>query len=120
MTWLATLVLLGNLVFDTTGHLAFKGASAKAAHLDGMAHWRALAMSPWLWLGLVAFVGEFFLWMALLSLVPLAQGVLVGCINIFGVMIGGRLLFGEALTLPRMGAAALVVVGVALVGWGGA
>jgi drug/metabolite transporter (DMT)-like permease len=120
MTWLATFVLIGNLIFDTTGHLAFKGASARAAHLDGLAHWKALATSPWLWVGLIAFVGEFFMWLAVLSLVPLAQGVLVGCINIAGVMIGGRLLFGEALTVPRLVAVALVVIGVLLVGWGGA
>lgn len=119
MTPLATLLWLLNLLCDTGGHLAFKGASVTAAHVDGIARWRVMFRSPFMWLGLTAFVAEFFLWLAFLSLVPLSQGVLVGCINIIGVMIGGRLFFGERITAARTGAIALVALGVLLVGWGG-
>ena len=120
MTPFATAVWLGNLAVDTCGHLCFKGASADAKELDGMAHWKALAAHPLMWIGVASFVVEFFLWLALLSLVPLAQGVMVGCVNILGVMLGGRLFFGEKLTHPRIVAITLIAVGVALVGWGGA
>ena len=120
MAPLLTIVWLANLIFDTTGHLAFKAASMKADRYDGWRHWRALLGEPLLWLGLVGFVVEFFLWLALLTLAPLAQGVLIGSASIVGVMIGGRLVFGEAITAPRAAAAVLIAIGVALVGWGGA
>jgi multidrug transporter EmrE-like cation transporter len=44
---------------------------------------------------------------------------MIGSIGIIGVMLGGRLFFGEAITRPRAGAAVLIAIGVALVGWGG-
>lgn len=120
MAPLLTVVWLGNLIFDTAGHMAFKAASMKADQYDGWQHWRALLSGPMLWLGLSAFVFEFFLWLALLSIAPLAQGVLIGSASIVGVMIGGRLFFREAITPPRAAAAVLIAIGVALVGWGGA
>lgn len=119
MTFLVTMIWLANLVFDTAGHLAFKAASARADHLDGAAHWRALLAEPLLWAGVSAFVIEFFLWLALLSLAPLGMAVLIGCINIVSVMVGGRLFFGEPITMPRAAAASLIGIGVVLVGWGG-
>jgi drug/metabolite transporter (DMT)-like permease len=119
MTSLLVMVWIANFIFDTAGHLAFKAASMKADRYDGWEHWRALLGGPLLWLGITAFVIEFFLWLALLTLAPLAQGVLIGCIGIIGVMVGGRLFFGEPITPPRAGAAVLIAIGVALVGWGG-
>jgi drug/metabolite transporter (DMT)-like permease len=120
MAPLLATVWLANLIFDTAGHLAFKAASIKADRYDGWQHWRAMLGGPLLWLGLAAFVVEFFLWLALLTLAPLAQGVLIGSASIVSVMLGGRLFFKEAITAPRAGAALLISFGVALVGWGGA
>jgi drug/metabolite transporter (DMT)-like permease len=119
MLSLLTMVWLANLVFDSAGHLAFKAASMKADQYDGWEHWRALLSGPFLWLGIAAFVFEFFLWLALLTLAPLAQGVLIGSASIVGVMVGGRLFFGEPITMPRAAAALLIAAGVLLVGWGG-
>ncbi len=116
----AMTVLAANMIFDAGGHIAFKAASSRAAHLDGFAHWRSLLLNPLLYVGLVAFSGEFLLWLALLSLVPLAEGVLVGCVNIIGVMLGGVLCFGEPITRSRLAAILLIAAGVGLVGWGAA
>jgi drug/metabolite transporter (DMT)-like permease len=118
MTLLATLLLIANLVTSATGQLALKGASARAAALEGAAHWRALMLDWVLWLAVAAFILELVIWLAFVSLVPLSLGVLVGCSNIVGVMIGARLVFGERFTGPRLAAAALILLGVALVGWG--
>ena len=76
------------------------------------------AVQPALWLALVAFVATFFAWLAFLSRVPLGEGVMAGSITIVGVMLGGRLVFKERITLPRALAIALIAVGVGLVGWG--
>jgi len=116
---LATLLWLANLVCDTVGQLAFKASTHRAAR-DTRPHWQALTGDPFLWLGIAAYAGEAFLWLAFLSLVPLSQGVMMGSFNMILVMIGGRLFFHETLTPRRLGAIGLIATGVTLVGWGGA
>ena len=118
MTWQASLFWLANMVCDTVGQLSFKAASLSADDYDGFAHWKRLAQSPYLWLGIAAFVFEFVFWLSFLSLVPLAMGLFVGSANMIAVMVGGRLLFGETITAWRAGAIGLIAVGVMLVGWG--
>ena len=118
MTWQASLFWLANMVCDTVGQLSFKAASLAADEHDGWAHWKRLAQSPYLWLGIAAFVFEFVFWLSFLSLVPLAMGLFVGSANMIAVMIGGRVLFGETITPWRAGAIGLIAVGVMLVGWG--
>ncbi len=105
------------LVFDTTGQLAFKAAAHHAVGA-GLAHWRAMARGPWLWLGILAFIVELVAWLAFLSLVPLAVGVLLATLNLVTVMLGGRLIFGEKLSPRRMAGVGLIAVGVMLVGLG--
>ena len=105
-----------NAALDTAGQLALKAAAG--AEGDGLARWRAMAGTPWLWLGVACYLGEFFAWLAFLSLLPLSKGVLLGSINIVAVMLAGRLLFRERLTPYRTAGMALVAGGVALVGMG--
>ena len=113
MTPLATALWLGNAALDTGGQLCFKVA---AKHGDN--GWRALARQPILWLGLLCYFGEFLVWIAFLSQVPLSLGVLLGSINIVVLMVCGRLFFHERLTPLRVGGILLVCIGVALVGIG--
>jgi drug/metabolite transporter (DMT)-like permease len=119
MSPLAISFWLGNLLCDSAGQLAFKAASLGAGDSVGFARWRRLLLHPILWLGIGCFIAESLLWLAFLSLVPLSQGVMMGSLNIVGVMIGGWLLFGERITIQHATAVALITVGVVLVGWGG-
>ena len=119
MSPLATLLWAANLIIDTLGHLSFKAATNRTGDLEGLAHWRALARGPMMWVGIACFAAESWLWLALLSFVPLSQGVLIGSVNIIGVMIGGRLFFAEQITPARLCGIGLVAIGVALAGWGG-
>lgn len=113
----ATVLWFCNLFLNTAGQLAFK-AGARHGHADTLlAGWRRMFSSGWLWFGIVAFVVEFFMWLAFLSLVPLSIAVMVGSFNILTVMIGGRLFFREPLTPRRITAVTLIGCGVALVGW---
>jgi len=106
---------IASVVFDTTGHLAFKSAAtAEAATL--VQRWKILLRSPRLWTGIICFVLEFAVWFALISLIPLSQAVLIGSINIVAVMIAGRLLFKEQLDGFRIAGMSLIAVGVALAG----
>ena len=118
MTLTAWLLLLVVLVLDTTSHLLLKSASMRARDVSGRAFVLALLAQPLLWLAIAAFVALFLAWMGFISLVPLSQGVMAGSITIAGVMLGGRLFFGERITPARGLAIALISAGVLLVGLG--
>ena len=113
----AVIYWLINLVCDTVGQLALKAASNAARGCAGP-QWLALARSPYLWLGIVAFVLEYVFWLSLLAVVPLAMGLFVGSANVVCVMLGARLFFGEAIDRTRAAAIGMIAVGIALVGWG--
>ncbi|WP_297903515.1 EamA family transporter [Metallibacterium sp.] len=115
MTLASFITRLTVMVFDTGGQLTFK-AAANHGGGEGMAHWRAMARKPWL--GLLSFVVEFVAWLAFLSLVPLAEGVLLATLNMVTIMLGGRFLFGEKLTPRRLLGVGLIAAGVILVGVG--
>ncbi|MBX3688353.1 EamA family transporter [Dokdonella sp.] len=117
----ATVVLLwlANIVLDTFGQLSFKAAAAAPALGAGLERWKAMARRPWIWIGIVCYVGEFLVWLAFLSLVPLSEGVLLGSINIVAVMIAGRIFFAEKFSPLRTLGILLVASGVAVVGLGG-
>jgi drug/metabolite transporter (DMT)-like permease len=119
MSATAWLLLLCVLFLDTASHLMLKSASLRASSEDGLAFVLALLRQPMLWLTIATFVALFLAWMGFISLVPLSQGVMAGSITIVGVMIGGRLFFGEALTRARLLSIGLISAGVLLVGWGG-
>jgi drug/metabolite transporter (DMT)-like permease len=119
MTPFAWMLLAAVLIGNTAGQLLLKAASNHAERVGGDDHWRALLTHPLLWLGLVVYVAEFFLWLAFLSVVPLWQGVMVACIDILMVMIGGRIFFAEQITPQRIGAISLIAAGVLMVGLGG-
>jgi drug/metabolite transporter (DMT)-like permease len=113
---LLALVVTGN----AAGQLLFKATSVRASRSCIAGHWQALALDPLLWLALALYVFEFLLWLAFLSLVPLWQGVMVACVDILMVMVGGRIFFGERFTPARVLAVSLIAIGVVLVGGGGA
>ncbi|HVI51673.1 MAG TPA: EamA family transporter [Candidatus Sulfotelmatobacter sp.] len=108
-----------NILLDTSGHFAFKLAAIEPdAQASNLEHWKHMLARPWLWLGAFCFVGEFVAWLAFLSLVPLAQGVLLGMVSIVVMMICGRIAFRERLTRPRIIGMLLIIAGVAVVGVG--
>jgi len=118
MDLIAALLLLGVLVFDTVSHLCLKAASGRLVHHGGLEYWHLLLTAPVLWVGIGSFFILFLVWVGFLSRMPLGQGVMLGSITIIGVMLGGRLLFGERLNRERLTAISLIAIGVTLVGWG--
>ena len=105
-----------NVLVDSGGQLAFKAAASEPGERDGMERWRFMLARPWLWVGVACYVAEFLVWLAVLSLVPLSDGVLLGSINIVAIMILGRVLFKERLAPMRVAGIVLVSIGVAVVG----
>jgi len=116
MSALIFLLWLANAGLDTVGQTAFKYAASETGSKDGVQYWLNLFRRPWVWIGIGAYVFEFLFWLAFLTLVPLAKGILLGSINIITVMIVGRVLFKEILTPLRITGILLVAGGVAIVG----
>jgi drug/metabolite transporter (DMT)-like permease len=116
MSRLAAVVWLASVVLDTAGRLAFKSAAVTETAGSEWRRWQSMLRSPMLLLGIVCFCLEFVDWLALLSLVPLSQAVLLGAINIATVSVAGRLVFGERLDASRIGGILLITVGVILAG----
>lgn len=105
-----------NICFDTLGQVAFKYAAIAPHNRDGWYYWLDLAKNFWIWIGIGAYVIEFLLWLAFLTLVPLSQGVLLASFNIITIMLVGRLFFKELLTLYRIIGMVLITLGVIFVG----
>ncbi|MBF7682267.1 EamA family transporter [Acinetobacter sp. B5B] len=118
MNALVVMVWMFTIAVDTVGQLAFKALALKGLAYEGKARWLAFAKMPMLWLGLACYVVEFVVWLAFLSLVPLSDGVMLGCINIVVIMIAGRLFFKEQLTKERLIGVLFISAGVAVIGIG--
>jgi drug/metabolite transporter (DMT)-like permease len=120
MNTAATILWVLCLCIETIAQLAFKASASQTAGVSAsnMAHWKAMLSNLWIWIGVACYVVEFFLYMAFLSLVPLAQGVLICSISIMTIMIGGRIFFAEKLSRKRIVAGMLIAIGVSMVGWG--
>ncbi|MCU1348631.1 MAG: rane protein [Acidobacteria bacterium] len=118
MSKLAIAIWLLSVVLDTAGRIAFKSAAVTGG-TDGNGkwqRWRRLLRLPALWIGIVCFALEFVVWLALLSLIPLSEAMLLGSINIVAVALAGRVFYGERFEPVRVIGLALIVVGVSLAG----
>jgi EamA-like transporter family. len=118
MPRLAILLWVANVALDTTGRIAFKAAAMGGHGLkeEPSVRWSRMMRSLPLWIGVLCFVFEFVAWLALLSLIPLSQAILIGSINIVTVAMAGRILFGERLRPVRFAGIVLIAIGVALAG----
>ena len=118
MDEIAALLLLAVLLLETVSHLALKSASIRASGGAGVRYLLIFVAQPGFGLAIVSFAVLFVAGRAFPSRVPVGPGVMAGSITIVGVMLGGRLIYREHITLPRALAIALIAVGVGLVGWG--
>ena len=118
MPRLAIFLWIANVCLDTCGRVAFKAAAASRAgdRKAETGRWSRMLRSAPLWFGVFCFGLEFVAWLALLSLIPLSQAVLIGSINIVTVAIAGNLLFRERMRPLRLAGIALIAVGVGLAG----
>ena len=115
MTSTAVVFWILNIVFDTTGHLAFKSV-ATVDHVTEIGRWKKMLSLPVMWLGIACFVLEFVAWLALLALIPLSLALMIGTLNIVAVMLAGRILFAERLDGMRVAGMSFITIGVALAG----
>lgn len=116
MTKLAVCVWLASVLLDTAGRVAFKSAAVTDSRNGEWQRWKQMLRSHVLWMGIVCFCLEFVVYLALLSLIPLSEAILIGSINIVAVALAGRFFFRERLDATRVAGILLITIGVALAG----
>lgn len=108
---------------DVGGQLCFKhGVNKLPSHDEGFRLWllwRDVVGNPWLWLGIAIYGIELVVWLNLLSRVPLSLAYPLGSLNFCGVLLASRFLLGEPVSPRRWLGAALITLGVVVVGAGG-
>ncbi len=105
-------LILGSVVLNTAGQLAFKKASAAIA--GGGSQILALPMQPALWVGLACYGCSTLLWLVVLSRSSLSYAYPMVAVGYVLVTIAAAYFFGEAVSLARWGAMCLIMSGVAL------
>lgn len=111
------LMLAGVIVLMTIAQLLFKQAGMYA---NGYAEWYfALALNPWLAIGLATSVGSMGCWLFALRSIPLSLAYPWTAMTYVITPLGGALLFDEVITLKYAIGMILVVVGVVLASRGG-
>ncbi|OCG47092.1 MULTISPECIES: EamA family transporter [Gilliamella] len=116
MSTLIIFLWLINIACDTVGQIAFKYAALTSKNKQGLHYWQTLFSNIWIWIGFSTYFLGFICWLAFLSEVPLSVGILLGSFNIITVMLAGRILFKEHLTLFRIVGIFFITIGVVLVG----
>lgn len=119
MTSTVVLLTAVSILLDVIGQLAFKlGLDRLPEQSDGFRlgqFWRQIAAAPLLWFGVSAYAIEFITWLVVLSLAPLSLVFPAASLSYVGVVLGGRLVLGEAVSRRRWLGTLVITAGVMLV-----
>ena len=112
--WLAWALLVA---IETLGQVAMKIAGTHAGFevLDA-ATLRAALATPWLWLAVACYLGQFALWMGILEHSELSVAFPITAVVLVAVLLVSWLWFGEALGGSKLAGAAVIIAGILLLG----
>ena len=115
-----TIVVASWIVLLALGALcqiSLKVAGVENGEFDFSAHaFMVAAASPWLWLAVVCYAGEFLAWMVILRQSSLSSAFPTGAIVLIVLMIASRWLFDEPVGWLKLVGSAMIVAGVLLLG----
>jgi drug/metabolite transporter (DMT)-like permease len=105
------------LVVETLGQVAMKTAGARVGvfELDRPSILAALA-TPWLWLALACYLGQFFVWMTILEKSALSAAFPASAIVFVSIMIASWAVFGDPMGWEKILGSAIIVAGILLLG----
>ena len=97
--------------------IAFKFAARQTGGFEFSVHWFALAAtSGWLWVSVASHIGEFLLWMSILSRSALSSAFATSAILFILVMAASWLLFDEPIGWAKVGGSVVILTGILLLG----
>lgn len=105
------------LVIETLGQIALKTAGGRIGpfELDRASILLAL-QTPWLWLGLACYLGQFVVWMVILEKSALSAAFPTSAIVFVAVMIASRVVFGDPMGWEKVLGSVIIVTGILLLG----
>jgi len=105
------------LVIETLGQVALKTAGAKvgAFELDSRSI-RAALSTPWLWLAIACYLGQFAVWMNILEKSTLSAAFPTSAIVFVAIMIASKAVFDDPMGWEKILGSALIVAGILLLG----
>jgi drug/metabolite transporter (DMT)-like permease len=105
------------LVIETLGQIALKTAGGRIGPFE--LDWSSIRLAlqtPWLWLGLACYLGQFVVWMVILEKSALSAAFPTSAIVFVAVMIASRVVFGDALGWEKVLGSVIIVTGILLLG----
>jgi len=107
----------GFLACAALSQIAFKYAGLHTGPFEASAHWFTLAAtSAWLWVSVASHVGEFLLWMTILSKSALSSAFATTALLFVVIMLASWLLFAEPLSWNKLLGSAVILVGILMLG----
>lgn len=111
-------LLLGSVICEVFGQVSFKlglTGRSESGPSGVVGFLRKLAASPWIAVGVAAYVVEFVLWFAALSQAALNVAIAFAALSYGGVVLASRIFLRENVGWREWRATATIVVGVTLV-----
>ncbi|HKZ10484.1 MAG TPA: hypothetical protein VJL61_07245 [Rhodanobacteraceae bacterium] len=105
------------LVIETLGQVALKMAGAKVGVFELNAQSIHAALStPWLWLALACYLGQFAVWMNILEKSALSAAFPTSAIVFVAIMIASKAVFDDPMGWEKILGSAIIVAGILLLG----
>lgn len=117
----ALLLLIPAILSSTTGQLFLKMGMDQVGNFaftpEGiLAALPQIALNPFIWIGMLGFLGGTVFWLGVLSRAPLSLAYPILALSYFVVVIEAWLFLGEQVTWLRLVGVGVIVVGVIIVG----
>ena len=105
------------LAVETLGQVSLKFAGTHVGALEPNRHSILIALStPWLWLGLACYLGQFVIWMRILEKSRLSSAFPTSAIAFVAIMIASWAVFGDPMGWEKIVGSAIIVAGILLLG----
>jgi drug/metabolite transporter (DMT)-like permease len=105
------------LAVETLGQVALKFAGTRVGALEPNLHSILTAVAtPWLWLGLACYLGQFVIWMRILEKSRLSSAFPTSAIAFVAIMIASKVVFGDPMGWEKILGSAIIVAGILLLG----
>ncbi|MFO1149050.1 MAG: EamA family transporter [Alsobacter sp.] len=102
---------------ETLAQVALKVAADRLGDHEQAGAWLAAALrQPWVWIGVLGYLGSFAAWMTILDRLPLSRSFPLTAIVYVAVAGASVFVFGEAITPLRSFGVALIMAGVIVIG----
>jgi multidrug transporter EmrE-like cation transporter len=105
------------LAVETLGQVSLKFAGTQVGALEPNRHSILTALTtPWLWLGLACYLGQFVIWMRILEKSRLSSAFPTSAIAFVAIMIASWAVFGDPMGWEKILGSAIIVAGILLLG----